>query len=181
MVREGRALIEDGRYSEVEKLTRMAPVVPGADDGALLADLIDLRVEALVELGRAGEAESQRLAQRSFSLRASEFGEGHPQLAQSLISQGHVALGRGDNERAVSLYSGALGILQADTAADPRALASSVSSLARAQMADGSLTEARRSFDRALELHGRANESGRGVTSPSPSQYSDARESTTAL
>jgi CHAT domain-containing protein/Tfp pilus assembly protein PilF len=162
---ERRGSSESRRVAEVEETVRQGFYETGVaatrellaqaeaeDDSARVADRLDLLVLALWRYGKAGDAETLELAERSLRIRERLFGPDAGPVVESLIGISRIVDDRGQHDVAIRHLERALAIAQAHfEPLDPRN-AKVLAGLGYAFFRLGDFTTAREQLEQALEI-----------------------------
>ncbi|MBV9265764.1 MAG: tetratricopeptide repeat protein [Acidobacteriaceae bacterium] len=139
-----RELLDRGA-SRVDKELASEPMVR--------ASLLYAIADAYGRLGLYDQA--QKLAERSFKLRAQSLGLRNPSTAESLYLVANVTRSKGEYERAEPLFRQALSIRQMKFGADSTVVADSLSNLGNCLYLEGKDTEAESKLRQALGIYRR--------------------------
>lgn len=150
-----RTLIDKGRFSEADSTARILlshmERLHG-ENSVETAAVLDLLVEARLQNGKAADAETRVLAERSLRIREMSPGAGDLDLATSLINMGNVLRFTGDFAGARPLLERALSIQEKALGPNDPKVASTLDHLAGLLYQTADYSGAQTLFRRALEI-----------------------------
>jgi CHAT domain-containing protein/Tfp pilus assembly protein PilF len=156
------ALIEAGSYAEAEAAARPLLAEIEARDGPdslRVAEVLDVLVEALTELGTFREPDLLADAERAVRVKERSLGPEDPAVAWSLENLGHVLLVLEGQAAARPILERALSIAERHEDQDPLLLASVLTSTGYVLRLAGEETQAETLFQRALAIQEETAES----------------------
>ena len=152
---DAQALLDAGLFERAEAAARVAVEnsrVSSADENLELATASDVLVRALVLNGRAANADTLALAQRTLRIKETTLGSGHAALVPSLLNLGDVLIAAVDFEQAIAVAQRATALRQRDRGPVSLDTAEALDHLGRALAAAGRYDDALKVLERSLRL-----------------------------